>query len=95
MVYTLSKFLSHNDEMLFVIDEKQNIYERENRWVDSMNGTNFRGRWRTLNKSYRLPALVAEKAVEFSKKFILGNETEMMVVDNEINIFDPLLLGKY
>ena len=54
---TLSKFLSHNDEMLFVIDEKQNIYERENRWVDSMNGTNFRGRWRTLNKSYRLPAL--------------------------------------
>ena len=24
---TLSKFLSHNDEMLFVIDEKQNIYE--------------------------------------------------------------------
>ena len=88
---TLCQFLSQNDEMLFVIDEKQNIYDRENKWVDNMTGTKFRGRWRTLNKSFRLPVLVAEKALEFSNKFLPDSGTEMMVVDNEINIFDPQL----
>ena len=88
---TLCKFLSKNDEMLFVIDEKQNIYERENNWVDNMRGTKFRGRWRTLNKSFRLPTMVAERAIEFSNKFLPDSGPEMMAIDNEINIFDPKL----
>ena len=32
----LCAFLSDNDEVLFVTDEKQNIYSRELSWIDKM-----------------------------------------------------------
>ncbi len=66
----LCKFLSDNNELLFVIDEKQNIYDRELSWIDKMQGTKFRGRWRELNKSYRLPLIILKEANKFSKMFL-------------------------
>ncbi len=66
----LCAFLSDNDEVLFVTDEKQNIYSRELSWIDKMSGTKFKGRWRELNKSYRLPLLILREANRFAKLFL-------------------------
>ena len=91
MIPLMCMFLSDNDEMLFVIDEKQNIYERNNNWVDNMKGTKFRGRWRTLTKSYRMPYQIATKAQYFSEQYLpeLGAKIEP---NNETgNLFEPKL----
>ena len=91
---TLCMFLSDNDEMLFVIDEKQNIYERNNNWVDNMKRTKFRGRWRTLTKSYRMPHNIAVKAKTFSDIY-MPNTGAALVPDVEtIDMFEPILMWK-
>ena len=61
----LCEFLSENDELLLVVDEMQNLYKRNLTWIDSMSGTKFRGRWRQLKESYRLPDPVIEKVNKF------------------------------
>lgn len=70
---TLCEFLTENDELLFVADERQNIYRRDISWIDSMEGTRFRGRWRELKASYRLSKTLAEKANLFAATY-LGQE---------------------
>ena len=88
---TLILFLSKNDEILFVIDEKQNIYDRDNLWVNKMSGTKFMGRWRTLSDCFRLPFEISIKALEFSKLF-LGNEgVNIAPRNNSLNIFESKL----
>lgn len=66
----LCAFLSDNDEVLFVTDEKQNIYSRVLSWIDNMKGTKFRGRWRELKESYRLPLPILKEANRFAKLFM-------------------------
>jgi superfamily I DNA/RNA helicase len=66
----LCAFLSDNDEVLFVTDEKQNIYSRKLSWIDNMKGTKFRGRWRELKESYRLPLPILKEANRFAKLFL-------------------------
>lgn len=66
----LCMFLSDNDEILLVADEKQNIYSRELSWLENMQGTKFRGRWRELKQSYRLPYLILQKANKFADSFL-------------------------
>ena len=91
---TLCMFLSDNDEMLFVIDEKQNIYKRNNLWVDKMTETKFRGRWRLLSKSYRMPYSIAVKAKAFSDLFLPNTGTNLIPDGATIDIFEPILIWK-
>lgn len=66
----LCAFLSENDELLFVADERQNIFKRELSWIHAMEGTRFRGRWRELKECYRLPAPMLEQVNRFAKMFL-------------------------
>ncbi len=88
----LCMFLSTNDEVLLVADERQNIYSRELSWLDNMTGTKFRGRWRELNQSYRLPLPILEQANKFSEKFLPDNGIIPEAVDR--SLFDPHLLWR-
>ncbi len=73
----LSKFLTERDELLLVVDKKQNIYERELNWIDgSMRNVKFSGRWRELKTVFRLPKKVVEYSNIFSKLFNLNQEIE-------------------
>ena len=51
----LSKFLNERNELFFVCDKKQNIYDRELSWVDNMGQfkgkVQFKGPWPELNLS--------------------------------------------
>ena len=85
----LCAFLSDNDEVLFVIDEKQNIYSRKLSWIDNMKGTKFRGRWRELKESYRLPLLILKEANRFSKLFL----PEVGLVAEPVNQQDIMSLS--
>lgn len=66
----LCMFLSSNNELLLVVDEKQNIYQRDVSWLDNMRGTQFRGRWRELKKSYRIPEPILRQVNRFSTLFL-------------------------
>jgi superfamily I DNA/RNA helicase len=67
----LSRFLGKRNEMLFVCDEKQNIYKRDMNWIEEPKSL-FRGRWGELNKVYRLPPLIGEIASSFRINFGLA-----------------------
>ena len=47
----LTKFLSENNEILLMTDDKQNVYERHISWLVDMKG--FSGRWNELKASIR------------------------------------------
>lgn len=66
----LCQFLTANDEVLFVADRKQNLYLRDDSWLNQMSGTKFRGRWREMKQSYRLPARIATEANRFAALFL-------------------------
>lgn len=88
----LCLFLSDNDEILLVADEKQNIYSRELSWLESMQGTKFRGRWRELKQSYRLPYPILKEANRFAKNFL--PDTGLIPEPTEGGLFDPHLLWR-
>ena len=67
---TLCHFLTPNDELLFVADRRQNVYLRDDSWLEKMSNTKFRGRWRELKQSYRLPAVIAQEANRFAEQFL-------------------------
>lgn len=66
----LCMFLSTNNELLLVVDEKQNIYQRDESWLENMRGTQFRGRWRELKKSYRIPESILKEINNFANLFL-------------------------
>ena len=89
----LRHFLTSNDELVFVADDKQNIYNRESRWIDgSMSG--FRGPWRVLKPSYRLPPDLINQANRFSELFLKGSESPPAELpkDYEPLFFDPKIM---
>jgi superfamily I DNA/RNA helicase len=92
----LCSFLSENDEVLFVADERQNVYQRDQLWTNSMKGTKFRGRWRELKESYRLPVPVIEKANHFAEVFMnsQGSEPIPAVYQMSLPGFDPHLVWR-
>lgn len=83
---TLCRFLTENDEVLFVADRKQNLYLRDASWLDSMSGTKFRGRWRELKQSYRLAPAIAREANRFADLFL----TEAAVAAGELAPASPI-----
>lgn len=85
----LCMFLNNNDELLFVFDEKQNIYGRDNSWVYSMNDTKFRGRWRILKESYRTPYLLLEKVNLFAEQYLSHIGSTPIPNSFQTDFFDP------
>lgn len=77
----LSKFLSERDELFFVCDKKQNVYDRELNWIDNMGDfkgkVKFKGRWPELNTVYRLPKEIAEVSNSFSREYSLDQSVKM------------------
>ena len=70
----LNKMLTENNELVFTADEKQNIYNRESRWIDGpMVG--FRGPWRILRPSYRLPRKFIVEVNRFAEKFLSKDDS--------------------
>jgi hypothetical protein len=90
--HILSELLTDNDELLLVVDERQNLYRRNLSWIDAMEGTRFRGRWRELKESYRLPPPLIEKANLFATQF-LGGEG-ITPVPAQLELFVPHLVWK-
>ena len=85
----LCLFLNNNDELLLVLDEKQNIYNRDNSWTDSMNGTKFRGRWRILKESYRIPYLLLEKVNLFAEQYLPNIGSTPIPNSYQTDFYDP------
>lgn len=71
----LCHFLTDNNELLFVADRRQNVYLRDDSWLEKMSNTKFRGRWRELKHSYRLPPVIAQEANRFANLFLPANIT--------------------
>lgn len=69
----LQKFLNERKEVLIVVDDKQNIYNIDGRWVDNrMSG--FKGAWGLLSSSYRLPRKILSLANSFSKEYLPNSQ---------------------
>ena len=64
-------FLSENQEVVYAVDEKQNIYNTNLKWVG-------KGRWGILNQGYRLPKEKIKLINKFSKLYLdsLNDKTE-------------------
>lgn len=56
-------FLNDNQEIVYAVDEKQNIYKKNLNWVG-------KGRWGILNQGYRLPKEKIKIINNFSKLYI-------------------------
>jgi hypothetical protein len=92
--HTLCAFLSENDEVFFVVDERQNVYERSLQWIVSMHGTKFRGRWRELKESYRLPPLVIDEANRFAHFFLHDVGVNAIPSNYQLELFEPHLIWR-
>ena len=90
--HMLCMFLTNNDEVLLVADEKQNIYSRKLSWLENMKGTKFKGRWRELKESYRLPLPILQEANRFADMFLPDIGLIPEAIDG--NLFDPKLLWR-
>ncbi|WP_144011546.1 UvrD-helicase domain-containing protein [Methanobacterium paludis] len=77
----LSQFLNERDELFFVCDKKQNVYERELNWIDNMGKfegkVKFKGKWPELNTVYRLPKKIADFSNKFSEEYGLDQSVHM------------------
>lgn len=90
----LCAFLTENDELLFVADERQNIFKRELSWINAMEGTRFRGRWRELKECYRLPAPMLEQINRFAEMFLPEVGLVPIPQIEQENLFTPHLKWK-
>lgn len=80
-------FLSTNDELLVVVDKKQNIYLRELEWFDKRTRNieleKFKADIFTLTTTFRLPVRIANMANEFSDAFDLDQELKVAKQNSE------------
>jgi hypothetical protein len=90
----LCAFLTENDELLLVADERQNIFKRELSWINAMEGTRFRGRWRELKESYRLPVPMLEQVNIFAEMFLPDIGLVPVPQVEQRDLFDPHLKWK-
>lgn len=93
----LSKFLTPRNELLLTCDYKQNIFDREEKWMDKMQEhegkVQFRGPWIELNTVHRLSEDIADFLLEFSNAH--GIEHEHIEVDpaqSSLNVETPTLI---
>ena len=86
----LCKFLSKNDELFYVVDNKQNLYKRDSKWTDNMEGGGkFNKKWRELNRCYRFPAMIIEKVNQFAEEFLPNDDFPLIDDQYELNLYQP------
>ena len=91
----LTLFLSKNDEVFYVADPKQNLYERENRWIDQMEGGGkFNKRWREMNRTFRFPKLITKKVNRFAEVFLPKDDSSLIDEEWDLSLFDPHIVWK-
>ncbi len=91
----LSHFLTNRNELVLVADERQNLYRRDLSWLrgDSARAS-FRGPWlgRGLERSVRLPPVVAEQAESFARQFMPMGDQIVPLGDPQGHFADTELL---
>jgi len=80
----LCRFLTDHNELLLVADRQQNLLLRDEEWLEALNDTPFRGRWRTLTESYRLPPQIARAATRFAELFLPNPMPVLPATQNEL-----------
>lgn len=80
----LCHFLSDNNEILLVADRQQNLFLRDEHWLEELHETQFQGRWRELAESYRLPPKVARAATRFAELFLPNPTVVRAAAQNEL-----------
>ena len=90
---TLRKAVKPGGEMLLVADKTQDVYGTAASWTEqAMNGAGFRGRWKELKNSYRLPDKLTPILNVFAEEFLLpsGVDVDLPVATQlELEIEDP------
>ncbi len=90
---TLRKAVKPGGEMLLVADKTQDVYGTAASWTEqAMNGAGFRGRWKELKNSYRLPDKLTPILNVFGEEFLLpsGVDVDLPVATQlELEIEDP------
>jgi superfamily I DNA/RNA helicase len=88
----LSQFLRERNELFFVCDKKQNIYDRELSWIDNMGDfkgkVQFKGVWPELNTVYRIPKKIGDIANKFSEEFGLEQSIEVSEEYQQLTLFE-------
>ncbi|MGI6481952.1 MAG: UvrD-helicase domain-containing protein [Methanobacterium sp.] len=88
----LSKFLTDRNELFFVCDKKQNIYNRELSWIDNMGEfkgkVQFKGVWPELKTVYRIPKKIGDITNKFSDEFGLEHSIEVSEDYQQITLFE-------
>lgn len=88
----LSQFLRERNELFFVCDKKQNIYDRELSWIDNMGDfkgkVQFKGVWPELNTVYRIPKKIGDIANKFSEEFGLEQSIEVSEEYQQITLYE-------
>lgn len=77
----LNLFLKERQEVFIVVDERQNVYEKDLSWTGI-------GRWGELKKSYRLPEKVINIANSFAGNYLPG--IGFKVENTQIDAFETL-----
>ena len=95
----LCKFLTNNNEFVFAMDDKQNIYERSDAWIHNMTGTEFRGPWRELKECMRMPEKILYETTRFEKLFLQKSDQSLHATFisenlNQLNFLDPHLIWR-
>ena len=74
--------LQPGGEMVLVADKTQDIYGTAAAWTEkAMEGAGFRGPWRELKNSYRLPPMVVPVIRRFAVEFMSGREIDIPEVE--------------
>lgn len=88
----LSLFLKDRNELFFVCDKKQNIYDRELSWIENMGEfegkVQFKGVWPELKTVYRIPKKIGDIANKFSEEFELEESIEVSEEYQQLTLFD-------
>lgn len=90
---TLRRAVRPGGEMLLVADKTQDVYGTAASWTEqAMNGAGFRGCWKELKNSYRLPDKLTPILNVFAEEFLLpsGVDVDLPVAKQlELEIEDP------
>lgn len=74
----LSLFLKENGSLVITADANQDIYDKScNLTGDLFKGLGFKGPWRKLKGTYRLPSSVADLSCIFAENFLLGDNSKL------------------
>ncbi|WP_202109187.1 AAA family ATPase [Succinivibrio dextrinosolvens] len=74
----LSLFVKKNGSLVITADAKQDIYDKScNLTGELFKGLGFKGPWRKLKATYRLPSSVADLSCKYAENFLLGDNSKL------------------